>query len=199
VLKVLMKKGLLKDTGRSLLQSKWSRAVRTKIAVRNIPQILFAAAVGVLVVGCARTSTLPLAADTVQISSSAALACGPEGAQKVALKRAAIETINRGFDKFIIVGAGQSSSVGVVGHTPVRAQTYGSGEATTFGNTTTFTGQATTTYTGGFPIISGRHNEQLVVKMFRSDDASGANAVSARETLGVDWQEQVKSTTITCF
>ena len=59
-----------------------------------------AVAIGLAVAGCAKSSTIPLSVDTVRIVSSAAPVCGSTGAQSVALRRAAIETINRGFENF---------------------------------------------------------------------------------------------------
>jgi hypothetical protein len=46
--------------------------------------------------GCAKSSVIPLAADTVQITAATARACGQTGAQEVAVRRAAVETIQRG-------------------------------------------------------------------------------------------------------
>ena len=40
--------------------------------------------------------------------------------------------------------------------------------------------------------MGGKHNQALVVKMFKDGDPRGANAISARGTLGRDWQEAVK-------
>jgi hypothetical protein len=139
--------------------------------------------------GCTNSSAVPLAADTVQITTSAAPVCGAAGAQSVALRRAAIETINRGYDKFIVVGGGYQNNVGVIGHTPVVAQTAGA--ATAYGGPgyATAYGNSTTTYSGGQPIIAGSHDQGLVIKLFKNGDPAGANAVSARGTLGPDWKQ----------
>ena len=140
---------------------------------------------------CAQSSTMPLSVDTFQLLASAAPVCGPAGAQRVASRRAAIETINRGFDKFVILDAAAASDVRVVGHTPIQAHTTGS----IYGGNV----MATTTYSGGYPIIGGKHNQALVVKMFKDGDPRGATAISARGTLGRDWQEAVKEgATTTC-
>ncbi|MFM9939439.1 MAG: hypothetical protein ACKVP7_08080 [Hyphomicrobiaceae bacterium] len=136
---------------------------------------------------CTKSSAIPLAADTVQITTQAAPLCGVVGAQQVAARRASIETINRGFDRFIIVDGQYQNNVRVVGHTPVIANT--TAHATAFGNHAY--GQARTTYTGGQPIIGGSHNQGLIVKMFKEGDPAGANAVSARQMLGPDWKKAV--------
>ena len=102
-----------------------------------------------VVVGCARAGVMPLAQDTIQITSTAAPACGRQGAQKVAVQRAAAETIRRGYDRFIIVGGQAETDVRVVGYTPTQAYSTGSATATGHGNVVTAHGSSTTTVTGG--------------------------------------------------
>lgn len=149
--------------------------------------------------GCAGASVMPLAQDTIQITSRAAPLCGATGAQNVAVQRAAVETIRRGYDRFIIVGSQYQNNVGVVGYTPVTAYTTGSVTANRFGNQVTANGNATTTYSGGQPITGGSHNQGLVVKMFKDADPVASNAVSARETLGGKWQDIVAQNSVTCL
>ena len=142
---------------------------------------------------------MPLAQDTIQITSSAAPLCGATGAQNVAVQRAAAETIRWGYDRFVIIGSQYQNNVGVVGYTPVTAQTTGSVTANRFGNQTTAYGNSTTTYSGGQPITGGKHNQDLVVKMFKDADPGASNAVSARETLGPKWQDAVAQNSTTCL
>lgn len=153
--------------------------------------------VSVLMIGCARSATLPVAADTVIITTNAAPICGSAGAQSVALRRAAIETINRGFDRFVILGGQYQNNVGVVGYTPVQAHTVGSATAVGYGNVVSAHGQSTTYYSGGAPIVAGSHDQGLAVKMFREGDPASANAISARQQLGPEWQKVVKENAIT--
>lgn len=127
--------------------------------------------------GCASASVVPLAQDTIQVTSAAAPVCGMTGAQNVASQRAAIETLRRGYDRYMIVGGGYQNNVGVVGYTPVVANTTGSATAYGHGNTATAYGHSTTTYSGGQPIIAGAHNQGLVVKMFKAEDPAAANAI----------------------
>jgi hypothetical protein len=149
--------------------------------------------------GCARSSAMPLAQDTVQISSHAALACGGEGAQKVAFQRAAVETIRRGYDRFVILGAEAQTERRVVGYTPTSAYTTGSAIATGYGHTATAYGSSNTVVTGGAPIYGGSHNQGLVVKMFKQGDPAGADALDARQQLGPEWQEAVNKKKWTCL
>ena len=112
---------------------------------------------------CARASTIPLAQDTVQITAHAAPACGAAGAQKIAVRQAAVETLRRGYDRFIVMGAeGQSNLKGII-----------------------YTDSVVT------PMFS--HEQGLIVKMFKASDPQGVNAVDAKAELGPQWQEAVNS------
>lgn len=194
-----------------------------------------AAAIGVA--ACANTSVMPISKDTYQITASVDSECGATGAQQIALKQAAVETIRKGYDKFLIVDNEYTNNVRVVGYTPVVAKTTettkaktvavenvkahhahkhpgdrhdkhagkGKGPNDRHAHTTVHHSKEkikthkTTTYSGGQPIIDGTHDQQLVVKMFKADDPAGIDAVSARDTLGPEWQKAVASKTTTCF
>ncbi len=155
----------------------------------------------VALTGCARTSVMPLAADTVQVTVEAAPVCGQTGAQQVALKTAAIETINRGYDRFVIAGGSYQDNVGVIGTTPLISNSTSTSTSTfnayQYGNTIQGTSQSygsgTTITSGGQPIIGGSHDQVLVVKMFHEDDKNAENAVDARGILGEDWWKIVES------
>ena len=153
----------------------------------------------VLLSACAKSSVIPLSADTFQITAGAAPICGQVGAQNVAAKQAAAETIRRGYDKFVITNAAYQNDVHVAGYTPVVANTTGSYSGTVHGNKVDMDGQSTTTVSGGDPIVMGSHNQALVVKMFKASDPSGANAVDARSSLGADWQKIVELGVHTCI
>lgn len=133
---------------------------------------LILCAVALLLAGCASSSVMDLDSNTIQISTSAAPACGSQGAQQVAVRRAAIEALRRGYDRYVILGGGRQNNVGVVGYTPLTASTYGN---------------STTVY-GGQPIIAGSHDQELTVRMFRPTDPGYENAVDAKRALGPDWQ-----------
>ena len=133
----------------------------------RILSILAAAALA----GCASSAAVPLSADTVQITASAAPICGGTGAANVASKAAASETLRRGFDKYVIVGSQAQNNVS--------------------------TAYVWNQYGGG-PVVSGSHDHGLLVKMFRDGDTNGANALSARDVLGPKWQEIIQNPTMTC-
>jgi hypothetical protein len=97
----------------------------------------------------------------------------------VAFKQAAAEVIRRGYDKFVILGGQQSAEV--AGYTPVMANRLGNGVMVS----------------GGDPMIA--HGQGLMVKMLREDDSAAASALSARQTLGPDWQQISQKASLTCF
>lgn len=157
------------------------------------------AILAVALCGCAKSSAIPLSNDTVQLTTGAAPICGQVGAQAVASKEAAIETIRRGFDSYVVVGGQYSNDVRVVGYTPVQANTITTGSAHVYGNTVYGNSSSNTVVSGGQPIMGGTHNQGLVVKMFKSTDPAAANAIDARAALGPDWKKYVESGVNTCM
>jgi hypothetical protein len=147
------------------------------------------------VIGCTSTNVTPMAENVVSISTSAAPVCGGRGAQRVASQQAAVETLKRGFDRFIIVGSQGANNVRQIGRTPVYANTTATGQV--IGNSVYVNG--TTNVYGGQPIYGGSHDREIVVAMFKNGESQGQNALEARSTLGPDWQKKVSQTKLTCF
>ena len=56
-----------------------------------------------------------------------------------------------------------------------------------------------TTYEPGATIVSGSHDQGLAVAMFRDGDTGAQQAISAREMLGPEWAEKVKTGVRTCL
>lgn len=144
--------------------------------------------VALLLGACASSSVMDVDSNTVVISTAAAPVCGQRGAQDVAVKRAAYETLRRGYDKYIILGAQAQNNTGVVGYTPLVANTYSQGTLNTYGNTGSYSGSSNTYVSGGQPIYGGSHDQKLAVRMFRLSDPGAASAVDARQVLGPEWQ-----------
>lgn len=144
---------------------------------------------------CASTTSTPVARDTLLVSSSAAPVCGRQGAQKVAFQQAAVETLRRGFDKFVIVGAQQDSDVRVVGTTPI----YGTSNISGGVMGSTFYGTGTSTVYGGQPIYGGSHDQEFAIRMFSYRDPGAEDAIDARSELGPEWIEKIKEDKVTCF
>ncbi|MBL4927395.1 hypothetical protein [Fuscibacter oryzae] len=128
------------------------------------------------------------------LTTSAAPACGVQGAQKVAAKMAAVETLRRGYDRFIIGGASAQNNVSTV-RTPYTGA-YTTGTFNTYGNTTY--GYANTTYTGGQVIFTGSNDAQLAVLMLKKGEPGFANGVDARDVLGPKWKDLVEKGVRTC-
>jgi hypothetical protein len=119
---------------------------------------------------CATTDVQPLTASSFMISTTAAPACGPSGARKVANQAAAIEVIRRGGDRFVFVSQNSDSSISGVTFNP---------------------------YAG---VQLQRSNSQgLVVQMVSKGQQGYSNSLSAKEILGPDWQNIVeKGVPATC-
>ncbi len=130
---------------------------------------------------CTRTSAILLAADTIQVTASAAPICGVAGVQDVAIRYTAAETIRAGFDRFIVLGQSATSNVGIIGYTPLTERTTSTANAYGSGGHVSVNGHSTTKYSGGQPIVGGHHDDRLIIKMFCESDKAGTNAISARQ------------------
>lgn len=139
----------------------------------------------ILITGCARTSTMPLSRNVVQVTVNAAPVCGTAGAQRVALRVAAAETVNRGFERFIIGGAEQSSELIVAGGGTSNTR------VTFIGNT------AYATTTSSPPIFMHRRNQVINVVMLNRGDIGFENGLDAKQTLGSDWQKKLDTSGLT--
>jgi len=128
------------------------------------------------------------------ISTSAAPVCGVSGAQKVAAQMAAVETIRRGYARFVIGGMQSQNNVRAIQTGPTGSYTTGSFNR--YGNTTY--GNATTTYTGGGVIMTGSNDASLLVTMMNPGDPGFTNGVDAKSTLGEKWQELVEKGISAC-
>jgi hypothetical protein len=144
-----------------------------------------------ILAGCASSTTIPITNDVVQVNTSAAPACGGNGARRVAVQQAAVETINRGYDRFIVMDGQHQNNVGVVGYMPQQSYSTGSVQGSVYGNQYSAYGSSNTTTYGGQPIYGGSHDQALTIKMFRNSDPGAGNAIDARQTLGPEWQEIV--------
>ncbi len=138
----------------------------------------------ILVAGCVGTSTIRTSSNTAIVHASAAPVCGGIGSSNAAQKQAAIETIKAGYDSYIIVDAASANNVGAA-QLPGSYQTTG---VVSGGNL-----NATTTYRPGPTMVYGSHDQALAIKMFRDGDPGSSRAVSARATLGPNWQTMVNS------
>lgn len=134
---------------------------------------------------------MPLSQDKVQITTEASLTCGEAGAQKAALHQAAIETLQRGFDEFVILDSESGKDIRQVGTSPVHEDT--SVEKTVHGNQSFEI--KTTISSGGDPIYEGAYTQGITVKML----PAGSGGVDARTLLGPEWETLITRKKTTCF
>jgi len=66
-------------------------------------------------------------------------------------------------------------------------------------NSANIQANSNTTYSGARPIIFGSRDQNLIVKMFKDGDPAGVDGISARDTLGPDWETLVASNDHTCL
>jgi len=159
-----------------------------------LKQLLIVLPLAGVLAACAGAQATRTSANTMIIDAGAAPACGAMGAAKVAQKSAAVETIRAGYDRYIITGGQAQNNVSVT-QMPGQFQTYGTA---TYGRGFG-TYNATTTYVPGPTIVSGSHDRSLGVVMFRNGEPGSENAIDAREVLGPEWAEIVKSGVHTCL
>lgn len=144
--------------------------------------------------GCASTSVTPVSKNQIIISTSAAPACGTSGAAKVASQMAAVETIRRGYQRFVILGAQRQNNVQAVAAPPMYSTTTGT--FTGYGNTVY--GNTRTNYYGGGVYYVGSNDADLAVLLLNPGDASYSQGIDAKRELGPEWQEMVENGINTC-
>jgi len=147
-----------------------------------------------IISGCAATTVTPVARNQFVLATSAAPVCGRTGAAKVAAKMAAVETLKRGYQRFIILGESSQNNVSVIQTGPTYATT--TGYANTYGNTTY--GNARTTFGGNQTIFTGSNDADLNVLMLNPGERSFNDGLDAKSELGPNWQELMAKGVQTC-
>lgn len=123
------------------------------------------------IAGCVETSVQPLSQSSFKISTEAEDMCGAKGTREIAFREAAIEVIKRGADRFVVVGDQSRSAI---------------------------TGGMFTDY-GGFNTY-GTNTQDMVIQIVQKGDPRFSDALSARQTLGPDWQATVaKGSAASCL
>lgn len=151
--------------------------------------------VTVAVAGCAQTSVTQMSRNEIMVTTSAAPVCGVNGSQQVAQAMVAVETLRRGFERYIIGGAQSRDNTTIVQTGPTYANTYST--ATVSGNTAY--GSSTTYYGGQSTMIMGSHDTAMRVVMFKPGDPGYEQGVDAKATLGPEWEKKVKDGVDSCF
>ncbi len=155
---------------------------------------IFAIVVVAVVAGCTSSSVIPVSQNQFILSTSGAPACGQTGTARVASQMAAVETLRRGYPRYVIVGAGAQNNVSVINTAPTFATTNGTFNRS--GNTVY--GNSMTTFGGGGTMIMGSNDSQLNVVMLKTGDAGFDQALDAKAQLGAEWAEKVKNGIQTC-
>ncbi|MGA8170380.1 MAG: hypothetical protein WB816_06055 [Methylocystis sp.] len=130
-----------------------------------------------LLSGCAKTAFMPFDGDIGHLAV-AGETCGFNKAQTTALRRAAaIETINRGYDRFMLFkGQGPDAPpVLIAGAYTNNCADPGSAESLRL-------------YGRMSSIAADSCGQSVTIKMFRDADPLATYAVSSRQTLGSDWR-----------
>ena len=98
------------------------------MSIRRAFRVLLAAST-LVVAGCASTSTVSLDADTIEIAVHVGTICDANDAARLARRQAAVETIRRGFDEFVVFDSVRGDHP--VDQPPVTARTTLYGDAAT--------------------------------------------------------------------
>ena len=130
--------------------------------------VLLVAFTGVMT-GCARTSTTPLDADTIEIAVRVGAICDGADADRLARRQAAVETLRRGFDDFIVVDSAGGDHV--ADYAPVTARTN------LYGHTGTL-------FREDAPLLA--HRRVLTIRMLRAGEDDSGESLSARAVLSGD-------------
>jgi hypothetical protein len=112
-----------------------------------------------LMSACVETSVQPLTKTSFKVATEAEDICGAKATREIAFKMAAVEVIQRGSDRFIVVADQSRSAITSVDYTD-------------------FTGL----------IVSGSSFQDMVIQIIGKGDPRYRDALSAREVLGPDWQ-----------
>lgn len=131
----------------------------------------------VVLAGCARTSTAPAGADTIEITVYVGTICDAGDAERLARRHAAVETIRRGFDDYVVIGS--------VGGDHVAEEESATARTTLSG------GSGRTLFSEDAPLLA--HHRVLTVRMFQAGEGDSAATVSARAVLGDEWEAVVAS------
>lgn len=179
----------LSNDGRTCHGSKMFRTRMNagRVTMRGFTSLLIL----IVLAGCTTSSVVPFSQDTVQISvADLGVMCGRRGVNKVAFRRAAIETIKRGYDDFVIVDYQYEEPLRFFGTTAPQYATV-----PTPGLPGGLHDQATIKVGGGDPIYERQAENSMVVRMFKADDNGVENARgrlhSARGVLGRDWRKRI--------
>ena len=154
-----------------------------RTSIRRGLRVLLVAMLGVAT-GCARTSTAPVDVDTIEIAVRVATICDGRDADRLARRQAAVETIRRGFEDYIVIDSVGGDHVTDTAPATARTNLYGNRTGTLFSEDA--------------PLLA--HHRVLTVRMFHAGQGDSTATVSARAFLGDDWEAlAAKGAPTTCL
>ncbi|SPF75191.1 hypothetical protein ALP8811_00176 [Aliiroseovarius pelagivivens] len=131
--------------------------------------------------GCKSTNDLQ---SQFVLKTSTAAACGPAAAARVERELAAVETLRRGYDRFEILSSSSANNTRATVLNSTDADAYD--DANVYGNTAN---GVTVAYFGNQKVhLTGAHETNLYVHMFKPRDRGYKTAIDAKEVLGDDWK-----------
>ncbi|TJZ82766.1 hypothetical protein [Paracoccus hibiscisoli] len=141
--------------------------------------------------GCAETTVTPLSANSFLLTTSGDEFCGTQGVMRVASRMAAVETLRRGQDRYVIQSVGHDNSIRTQYHAPVsRGFVLGAdGLAHPVARNPFDIGYSTTT---------GSNDTTLTVTVLTKSDPGYSQGLDARQVLGPDWESHVRNGVVDC-
>lgn len=143
------------------------------------------------VAGCKTTNDLQ---KQFVLRTSSAAGCGPAAAARVERELAAVETLRRGYDRFVIRGASTADSTKATVLNRADADAYASADVyrnSANGNTVAYFGNQKV-------LLSGAHEAALYVHMLAPRDPGYKSAIRAKKVLGENWKQIVKTGIQSC-
>jgi hypothetical protein len=134
---------------------------------------------------CASSSVTPLAQNQVLIQTTADLPCGNRGTEKVVVEMAAVETLRRGFDGFVVKTTKTEDTLYTNAKSGLKKQARAINEDPIAKSVLNLS-------------ITGVYDKSLIVTMLRKGDAGFNTATDARSVLGPDWQKTVSDGVSSC-
>ena len=153
------------------------------VSIRRAVAVLLVGLPGVMA-GCARTNTATLDGDTIEVTVRVGTVCDAADAERLARRQAAVETLRRGFEDYVVVDSFGGDHVADEAPDTARTTLYGTGTRALFSQDA--------------PLLA--HHRVLTVRMFPAGQGDSAASVSARALLGDDWEALVaKGAPATCL
>lgn len=141
--------------------------------------------------GCKSTNDLQ---KQFVLRTSSAAGCGPEAAARVEVELAAVETLRRGHDRFVIRGASKANSTKATVLNRADADAYEA--ANVYGSSAN---GSTLAYFGNQRVLlSGAHEAQIYVHMLSPRDPGYDTAIRAKDVLGENWKEIARTGIQSC-